>query len=335
MKILKLPQKFIIIFLIFLLILCSLMMLRFELKAASLQSQWEKHQQSLKKNKDILEQLDMFSRYVKKNAIKIDDQNIHLVSGNTWLRISNDDVSIETGGAITIGNDTETYLGYDSQKKMTFLNYNGAHVAAGNINVGGKKYNGILVRSANSNSQLVMTDKGLSISTTGKEGEYRFELKPGTGIYKITNGKSEFVLEKNNVKLKVEEEMEIGPSSDKSFGYDTTEDLMYIMNKDSRLVIGPLFDKSGKLLSNGVMLLGKTGGPQLSLTDKVITLGVPGKEDIVMQLNLDRKMIGLKQGQSKIKLEKNKLQIEVEGDINIKSKNGNVNINGKKINLNE
>ncbi len=46
-------------------------------------------------------------------------------------------------------------------------------------------------------------------------------------------------------------------------------------------------------------------------------------------------MIGMKQGQSSIKLEKNSLEIDVVGDINITSKNDNVNINGKKVNLNE
>lgn len=46
-------------------------------------------------------------------------------------------------------------------------------------------------------------------------------------------------------------------------------------------------------------------------------------------------MIGMKQGQSSIKLERNSLKIDVVGDINITSKNDNVNINGKKVNLNE
>ena len=56
---------------------------------------------------------------------------------------------------------------------------------------------------------------------------------------------------------------------------------------------------------------------------------------IHLQINFGEKMIGMKQGQSYIKLKKNKLDINVEGDINITSKNGSVNINGKKVNLNE
>ena len=56
---------------------------------------------------------------------------------------------------------------------------------------------------------------------------------------------------------------------------------------------------------------------------------------IHLQINFDKEMIGMKQGQSSIKLEKNSLEICVVGDINITSNNGNVNINGKKVNLNE
>ena len=55
---------------------------------------------------------------------------------------------------------------------------------------------------------------------------------------------------------------------------------------------------------------------------------------IHLQINFDKIMIGMKQGQSSIKPEKNKLEIGVDGDINITSKNGNVNINGQKVNLN-
>ena len=82
------------------------------------------------------------------------------------------------------------------------------------------------------------------------------------------------------------------------------------------------------------MLISKTDGPQLAVYDKMISLGVPGK-DLGLQVNLDKEKIVLKQGQSKINLEKNNLEIEVVGDINITSKNGNVNINGKKVSLNE
>ena len=82
------------------------------------------------------------------------------------------------------------------------------------------------------------------------------------------------------------------------------------------------------------MLISKTDGPQLYLSDKMVSLAIPGK-DLKLQINDDKGMVGMQQGNSTIKLVKNKLEIEIDGDININSKNGNVNINGKKVSLNE
>jgi len=333
MKILKSPQRALMLFLSALVVVSFFMIIRLEGKAASLQSQWEKHQKSLKLNEDVLSNLEVFSRLVKKNGVKVDGSNVILLANNTWVTIGKDDFNVSTDGNIKLGSNTDKYLGYDSQKKLTYINHDGAQVTAGNMTIAGKKYNGVLVRSANGNTQLVMTDKGLSIATVGKDGEYRLELKPEKGIFKITKGKSELIFEKNNVKLQVESNVEIGPSDEKNFGYRKSEDLLYMLNKDSRVTVGPLH-RDGKFISNGIMLISKTDGPQLSVYDKVISLGVPEK-DLTLQINLDKEMIGMKQGQSTVKLEKNKLEIEVVGDINITSKKGNVNINGKKVNLNE
>ena len=333
MKIFKSPQNILILFLSVLIVISFIMIVRLEGKAASFQTQWEEHQKSLKANEDVLYDLDVFSRMVKKNSIKVDGNNIILLANNTWVTLGNNDFDVSTNGNIKLGSDTDNYLGYDSQKKLTYINHDGAQVTVGNITIAGKKLNGVLVRSANGNTQLVMTDKVLSIATVGKDGEYRLELKPEKGIFKITKGKSELIFEKDNVKLQVESDVEIGPSDKKNFGYRKSEDLLYMLNKDSKVTVGPVY-RGGKFVSNGIMLISKTDGPQLSVYDKVISMGVPGK-DLLLQINLDKEMIGMKQGQSTIKLEKNKLEIKVEGDINITSKNGTVNINGKKVNLNK
>ena len=309
------------------------MIVRLEGKAASFQTQWEEHQKSLKANKDVLQNLDVFSRIVKKNSIKVDGSNVLLLANNTWVTIGNDDFDVSTDGNIKLGSDTDKYLGYDSQKKLTYINHDGAQVTVGNITAAGKKYNGVLVRSANGNTQLVMTDKGLMIGTTGKTGEYRFNFIPGKDILKLSKGKSELIFEKDNVKLQVESDVKIGPSDERNFGYSKSDDYVYMLNQDSRVVVGPI-SRDGKFLSNGIMLISKTDGPQLAVYDKMISLGVPGK-DLGIQINLDKGKVVMKQGQSKIQLEKNKLEIDVVGDINITSKNGNVNINGKKVNLNE
>ena len=100
-------------------------------------------------------------------------------------------------------------MGYDSQKKLTYINHDGAQVSVGDITTAGKKHNGVLVRSANGNTQLVMTDKGLSIATVGKDGAYRLDLKPEKDIFKLSKGKSFLVFEKDKVNLQVEGDINI------------------------------------------------------------------------------------------------------------------------------
>ena len=57
MKIFKSPQRVLILFLSVLIVTSFIMILRLEGKAASLQTQWEEHQKSLKANKDVLQNL--------------------------------------------------------------------------------------------------------------------------------------------------------------------------------------------------------------------------------------------------------------------------------------
>ena len=243
MKFIKSLQKVLIIILAIIVVSSCIFIIKLEIKAANLQTQWEEHQKSLKKNEDVLQNLKIFSRFVKKNTVKVDDNNILLISGDTWFVISNEEVNISTKGKIELGGVTDNYLGFDSQKKLTYLSYKGSQVSAGNITVGGKKYDGVLVRSSNGGTQLVMTDKGLSIAASGTNDEYRFELKPSADVVILSKGNSEFKLEKDNLKIKVDGNIEIGPSSDRYMGYNVKEDRFYIHHSGSELFLGPIYDK--------------------------------------------------------------------------------------------
>jgi hypothetical protein len=336
MKLLNSPQRILILFLILSIFICLFLIIRLETKAASLISQWDEHQKSLNKNKDILSNLDVFSRLIKKNSIKVDGSNILLLANNTWVSIDGNNFDVQSSGNIKLGANTGDYLGYDSQKKLTYINYEGAQVSVGNITLAGKNYNGVLVRSSNSNTQIVITDNGVSIATVGKTDEYRIELKPKVDILQIFKGKSELVFEKDDVTLKVDGDIQIGPSSDKYIGYKSAEDRFYIHHSNSEIFLGPIYDKQQKLFGYGIYLRGKSDGPYLTVNERNIRLTAPMKDGLYdITLDPENKLLGLNCGKSFIVIEKDHINIDTPGNINITSTDGNVNIKGKKVSLNE
>ena len=123
MKLLKFPQKTLIIFLTSIIIVSFFFIVRLEIKAASLQTQWEEHQKSLKNNRDVLTQLESFRRQVTKSTLKIDISGIDLISGNSWLHVSNDGVSIKSGGSLDL----------EAKDEINITSKNG------NVNINGKK----------------------------------------------------------------------------------------------------------------------------------------------------------------------------------------------------
>ncbi|MGB5289139.1 MAG: hypothetical protein WBN42_11675 [Ignavibacteriaceae bacterium] len=336
MKFFKSFQKVVITVLVLLLVICCFMIIRLESKTASIISQWDEHQKSLNKNEDVLSKLDVFSRFVKKNSIKVDGSNILLLANNTWVTIGDNDFDVLTNGNIKLGSNTDDYLGYDSQKKVTYINYDGAQVSVGDIKLAGKQYNGVLVRSSNGKTQIVLTDKGLYIGAAGNTDEYRIELRPEKDILMLNKGKSELVFEKDNVKLQVDGDIQIGPSSDKYIGYKTNEDRFYIHHSNSEIFLGPIYDKQQKLFASGIYLRGKSDGPYLTVNERNLRLVAPMKNGLYdITIDPENNMLGINCGKSFIVIEKDNIKIDTPGDINITSTNGNVNIKGKKVSLNE
>ena len=125
MKFIKSPQKTLIIFLTSIIIVSFFFIVRLEIKAANLQTQWEKHQESLKKNEDVLMQLETFRRYVGNNLLKMDTKGFDLTSGKSWLHISEDWVFIESKKSIKI-------------EALDDINITSTN---GNVNINGKKVN--------------------------------------------------------------------------------------------------------------------------------------------------------------------------------------------------
>jgi len=328
------------------------MIVRLEGKAASLQSRLDEHHKSLEKNIDVLENLDFFKRRIKQNFIDIDDRIIQLGTGNSWLTFRDSDVKIESDGFITfsiptksfihmrkdgdieIGPNTNKSLGYSKNEDYIYMYHNKSRILLGQIGFKSGKKQGIHLVSKDNGPRIAVADIGIVLTVPDKQGDYKISMAPSKDYIKISKDESVIKLEKEDIDIEAKGDIKIGPSDEKNFGYRKSEDYIYMINKDSRVVVGPLHDKAGKFKGNGINLISKTDGALVSIEDYRISLGALGK-DLGLQVNFAKEKIVMKQGQSTFTLGKNKLEIDVVGDINITSKNGDVNINGKKVNLNE
>jgi hypothetical protein len=355
MKIFKSPQKVLILFLSVLIVISFFMIVRLESKAASLQTQWEKHKKSLEKNEDVLDKLNTFSRFVKHNILKMDPNDIMLISGKTWFNLSNDDVFLETNGNLSLGTPTKPYigfdksgnvylrvntdksLGYDESKDMMYMLYNDSRILLGkhNFKPPGGSSQGISLRSKSGGPSLSVTDKGIMLDVPHSKGNYRIQMGPHKDNITIRKDESEIKLEKDDIRITTKGDIQIGPSKDKYLGYNSKEDEIQIHQSGSTISFGQVFE--GKtLVGTGVKIQGKNNGPRLFVSEKNIRLQIPsqkGSYDIT--LDPTKGFLGLRCGESYVILEKDNIDIEAKGDININSLNGNVNINGKKVNLNE
>ena len=125
MRLIKSPQKTLIIFLTSIIIVSFFFIVRLEIKAANLQTQWEKHQESLKNNTDVLMQLESFRRYVEKNLLKMDINGIDLISDKSWFNVSNNSILIDSNGSLEI----------EAKGDISIKSLNG------DVNINGKKVN--------------------------------------------------------------------------------------------------------------------------------------------------------------------------------------------------
>jgi len=334
MKILKSPQKVLILFLSVLIIICFIMIVRLEGKAASLQSRLDEHHKSLEKNKDILSNLEVFQRMVQTNGIYLDDKLVGFFAGKSRLDMTNDNVKLSSDGDIEIGPNTNKAIGYTKNEDLIYMYHNKSRIYLGQIGFKSGKKQGIHIVSKDNGPRIAVVDDGILLNVPDKKGDYKISMAPSKDYIKISKDESVIKLENENIDIEAKGDIKIGPSDEKNFGYRKSEDYIYMLNKDSRVVVGPINDNAGKFLGNGIMLISKNDGPQLTVWNEKITLAIPDKNYKIF-LDPTQELVGLKQDQSSITLKKNNLEIDVQGDINITSKNGNVNINGKKVNLNE
>jgi hypothetical protein len=355
MKFFKSPQKVLILFLSVLIVISFFMIVRLEGKAASLQSQWEKHKKSLEKNKDVLDKLDIFSRFVKSNVLKMDDSNIMLISGKTFFNLRNDEVLIETNGDLSLGTlaksligfdksgniylgvNSNKKLGYDKSKDFIYMQHNGSRILLGQHNFKSSGTSqGISLRSKTGGPSLSVTDRGIMLDVPHSKGDYRIQMGPHKDNLTIRKDESVIKLEKDDISIQSKGDIRIGPSTDKYIGYKADEDRFYIHHSGSEIFLGEIKGPQGKPFANGIYIRSKVGGPYLTVNEKNIRLIAPMKNGLYdITIDPENKLLGLNCGNSYIVLDKDDIDIEAKGNISISSLNGIVSINGKKVSLNE
>jgi len=331
------------------------MILRLEGKTAILQSRLDEHHKSLEKNKDVLDNLESFSRMIKNSGINIDGNKVILQSGQSNITLQNNNLDISSNGDITIGTPTKKFVyiqkdgdinigpdnnknfGYNAKKDLIYLKNNTATLAVGlTTSTSGKKSEGILIQSPNKNS-LAITDEGFIAGVPGKTGseDYRITIAKDKFV-QLRKGKSKITMEDDDITFEAEGYMVFSIDKDKEFGYSPKKDLIYLIHNKAYISVGTQTSPKGKNYIG--VAINSPNGNELIISDEGFLAGVPGKtgpeEDYKIVIAKDKYLM-LKKGKTILKLVDDKIQMEAVGDISITSKNGNVNINGKKVSLNE
>jgi len=194
MKSFKSPQRVIIILLTSFIVLCCFFIVRLEIKAASLQSQWDEHQKSLKNNEDVLNNLDQFNREIKNNGpeIQLTKNNISLRNELTWFSMDFDKIKAVCDGDISFGNNSNNYFGYDADKIETFLKGN-----------------------ENGTTLIEIENNGPSIELTKKNMNLRNEL-------------TQFSMDFDKIKAVCDGDITFGNTSENYFGYDVDKNETFL-----------------------------------------------------------------------------------------------------------
>jgi hypothetical protein len=227
MKIFKSPQKVLILLLSVLIVLSFIMIVRLEGKAASLQSLLDDHHKSLEKNKDILDNLELFSRSIKNNGISIDGNKITLESGSTSLNLLKDEISILSDGELVMGtpnysirfykdgsfvigdNNGDRRLGYSKSVDKMYMLYNETGLKIGTFKdkTGKNESNGIMLLGPKKDgSKVYISDKRIHLSIRNKELALELNDKKG---FIIKQGQSEILLANNKLSIDVDGDINI------------------------------------------------------------------------------------------------------------------------------
>ncbi len=227
MKIFKSPQKVLILFLSVLIVISFIMIVRLEGKAASLQSRLDEHHKSLEKNRDILDNLDSFSRMIKSSGISIDGNKVVINAGQSSLTLQNNNIDISSDGRIAIGTPTKSIinikkngdvfigpdnqknLGYDKSIDKMYMLYKetGLQIGTFKDKTGKNESTGIMLLGPKKDGPKVyISDNRINLSIRNKELALELNDKKG---FIIKQGQSEILLANNKLSIDVDGDINI------------------------------------------------------------------------------------------------------------------------------
>lgn len=197
MKAFKSPQRVTIVFLTLFIMLCCFLIVRLEIKAANLQSQWDEHQKSLKINEDQLYDLDQFRRNIKNGPqIQLLPEIIWLYIDGASLELKKNTMKGYSNGDISFGKGKSSYFGYDSDSKTTFMR--------------GVKNGNVFIRSKSGDNYIRITDDMVSLDTEDKNKRtIGLSLTPSSGRVDIYSGgnRANIWLEQEDIFMSCENEI--------------------------------------------------------------------------------------------------------------------------------
>lgn len=203
MKIFKSPQKVIILFLSALIVISFFMIVRLEGKAANLQSRLDEHHKSLEKNKDILENLDSFTRKIKNNGITIDGNKIKLSTDKSTLELEKD--------KMTLGASSDVYFEYEYKRDLIIMKNKSQYVVIGKLGDKGKEGETVNINGGSDGKKyLTLQDKGIALGVRDtKYGHLQFGIILKTGGIFMMQGKNLIGLNKNKITIRAQGDINI------------------------------------------------------------------------------------------------------------------------------
>ena len=192
MKSFNSPPKVVIIFLTIFIVLCCFLIVRLEIKAANLQSRLDEHHKSLEQNKDVLENLNSFTRKVKSNAIIVDEDKIKMSVDKQEFLLDKKDI-------ILAANNDVKFV-YNSDRDLLSMYNKNAQVTVGKVPYSNKHLDGVLIMSPKNANVIVVADKQIligsreegKISRINVDADY-VNLERGESIVKLRD--NELIIE--------------------------------------------------------------------------------------------------------------------------------------------
>jgi len=167
MKAFKSPQRVTIVFLTLFIMLCCFLVIRLEIKAANLQSQWDEHQKSLKINEDQLYDLDQFRRNIRNGPqIQLLPEVIWLYIDGASLELKKNTMKGYSNGDISFGKGKSSYFGYNSSEKLTYM---WAIGKGEKVQIKGDK---LLIESSNGKNIISISDEVIEIDGSSKGSNF-------------------------------------------------------------------------------------------------------------------------------------------------------------------